>query len=95
MDIEQLLFGFILRVFLHVTLCHVYVSFGETAGLPDSSVVKNLPASAEDAGSIPGLGRSPGEGNGNPLQCSCLGNPMDRGAWWATVRGVAKEPNLS
>ena len=40
--------------------------------------------------SIPGLGRSPGEGNGNPLQCSCLENPMDRGAWWATVRGVTK-----
>ena len=44
----------------------------------------------EDLGSIPGLGRSPGEGNGNPLQCSCLENPMDRGAWWATVRGVTK-----
>ena len=41
-------------------------------------------------GSIPGLGRSPGEGNGNLLQYSCLGNPMDRGAWWATVHGVAK-----
>ena len=41
-------------------------------------------------GSIPGLGRSPGDGNGNPLQYSCLENPMDRGAWWATVRGVAK-----
>ena len=46
--------------------------------------------SAGDPGSIPGSGRSPGEGNGNPLQYSCLGNPMDRGAWWATVRGVAK-----
>ena len=43
-----------------------------------------------DPGSIPGLGRSPGEGNGNPLQHSCLENPMDRGAWWATVHGVAK-----
>ena len=43
-----------------------------------------------DVGSIPGLGRSPGEGNGNPLQCSCLENPMDRGAWWATVHGVTK-----
>ena len=43
-----------------------------------------------DLGSIPGLGRSPGEGNGNPLQYSCLENPMDRGAWWATVRGVTK-----
>ena len=44
-----------------------------------------------DQGLIPGLGRSPGEGNGNPLQYSCLGNPMNRGAWWATVHGVAKE----
>ena len=56
-------------------------------------VVKNPPANAwntGDLGSIPGLGRSPGGGNGNPLQYSCLGNPMDRGAWWATVHGVAK-----
>ena len=45
---------------------------------------------AEDLGSIPGLGRSLGEGNGNPLQYSCLENHMDRGAWWATVHGVAK-----
>ena len=45
---------------------------------------------AGDRGSIPGLGRSPGEGNGNPLQYSCLENPMDGGAWWATVHGVAK-----
>ena len=55
--------------------------------------VKNSPASEGDVrnvGSIPGLGRSPGEGNGNLLQCSCLGNPMDRGAWGAIVRGVAK-----
>ena len=43
-----------------------------------------------DLGSIPGLGRSPGEGNGNPLQCLCLDKPMDRGAWWATVHGVSK-----
>ena len=55
--------------------------------------MKNLPAIAGDARytvSVPGLGRSSGEGNGNPLQYSCLENPMDRGAWWATVRGVAK-----
>ena len=44
-----------------------------------------------DAGSIPGSGRSPGEGNGNPLQYSCLGNPMDRGAWWATVQSVRQD----
>jgi len=60
-------------------------------GFPGGSVVKNLPANAEDVDSIPGSGRSPGEGNGNPLKYSCLGNPMDRGAWWATVHGVAKE----
>ena len=56
---------------------------------------KNLNASAEDTGSIPESGRSSGEGNGNPLQYSCLGNPKDRGAWQATVRGVAKESNMT
>ena len=49
-----------------------------------------VPVNAGDAGLIRGLGRSPGEGNGNPLQYSCLGNPRDRGAWWATVHGVTK-----
>ena len=56
-------------------------------------VVKNLPANARDTrdrGSIPGLGSSPGRGHGNPLQYSCLENPKDRGAWWATVHGVKK-----
>ena len=48
-----------------------------------------------DLGSIPGSGRSPGEGNGNLLQYSCLGNPMDREAWWATVHGVAKESDIT
>ena len=59
-------------------------------GFPGGLTVKNLPASAGDACSIPGLGRSSGEGNGNPLQYSCLGDPKDRRAWWATVHGVAK-----
>ena len=54
-------------------------------GIPGSSVVENLPANSGDLGLIPGLRRSPGEGHGNPLQNSYLGNPMDRGAWWATV----------
>ena len=54
-------------------------------------MVKNPPANAGAAGLIPGLGRSPGEGSGKPLQYSCLGNPMDRGAWWATVHGSVKE----
>ena len=53
-------------------------------------MVKNLPANAGDAGSITGLGRSPGEGNINPLQYACLGNPMDRGAWQATVHEVTR-----
>ena len=54
------------------------------------TLVKTLLANAEGAGSILGSGRSPGGGNGNPLQCSCLGNPMGRGAWQATILGVAK-----
>ena len=55
-----------------------------------SSVSKESAYNAEDPGSIAGLGRSPGEGNGNPLQYSCLENSMDRGAWWARVYGVTK-----
>ena len=64
-------------------------------GFPVGSEVKKPPANAEDVGSISGLGGSPGEGNGNLLQYSCLGNPMDNGAWWATVRGVTKELDMS
>ena len=59
-------------------------------GFPGGSVVKHLYANAGDVGSIPDLGRSPEEGNGNPLQYSCLGNLMDRGSWWAIVHGVQK-----
>ena len=62
-------------------------------GFPDGSVVKNLPANAREArdmGLIPESGRSPGEGNGNPLQHSCLENPMDRGAWQVPVHEVRK-----
>ena len=59
-------------------------------GFPGGSVVKNLPANAGDMGLIPFSGRSPGEGNGNPLQYSCLGNLMNRVAWWATVHEVAR-----
>ena len=55
-------------------------------GFPGGSVVKNVPANAGDTSLIP---------NGNPLQYSCLGNPMDRGSWWATVHGVAKVSNMS
>ena len=64
-------------------------------GLPGGSVVKNPPANAGDLGSIPGLGRSPGEGHGYPLQYACLKNPMDRGAWWATAREVTKESDTT
>ena len=61
-------------------------------------MVRNLPANAgdiRDAGLIPGSGRSPGRGRGSPLQYSCLGNPMDRGACWATVGGAAKESDAT
>ena len=57
---------------------------------PHSSAGKESACNAADSGSIPGSGRSPGEGNGNPLQYSCLENPMDRGAWQVIVHGVAK-----
>ena len=59
-------------------------------GFPGGSVVMNSPAIAEDVSLIPGSGNSFGEGNGNPLQYTCLGNPMDTGASWATVRGVTE-----
>ena len=59
-------------------------------GFPGGSVIKNPPANAGDVCSIPGSGRSPEEGNGNPLQYSCLENPMDGGAWQATVHSIAE-----
>ena len=69
----------------HSTIDNIYRS-----GNPGGSVVKNLPANEGDVGSIPRLGRSPGERNGDPLQYSCLGNPMHRGTWQATVHGVTR-----
>ena len=66
------------------------MSFFWVAGSPDVSVVKNLSSNAGDEGLIPGWGRSPGEGNGYPLPYSCLGNPMDRQTWWATIHGVQR-----
>ena len=77
-----------LRIMLNL-LCYAKSEF------PGGSVVKNLPANAGDVGLIIGAGRSPGEGNGNPLQYSCLGNPMDREAWWATDNGVTKESDMT
>ena len=71
----------------------IWMKLNMFKGFPDGSVVKNPPTSAGDARdlvSIPGLGRSPIGGNGNPLQCSCLENPTDRGVWWATVCEVTK-----
>ena len=57
-------------------------------------MVKNVPANAGDMGSIPGLGRSPGEGDGYPPQYSCLENPKDKGVWWVTVHGVTKGSDM-
>ena len=70
----------------------------KTLGFPGGSTVKkkkNLSVSAEDLGSMLGPGRSPGGGNGSPLQYSCLGNLRDRGAWWATIPGDAKESDMT
>ena len=64
-------------------------SYSNSKGFPDASVVKNPPVNAGNVGSIPGSGRCPGEGNGNPLQYSFQRNSMDIGAWWAIVHGVA------
>ena len=75
-------------------VAHIFMLVSRSLGASQVAlVVKNLPAYAgevRDVGLIPGLGRSPGGGHGNPLQYSCLGNPMDRGAWWATVHRAAK-----
>ena len=68
----------------------VYTRSGSDKGFPGGSDGKESACDAEDLGSIHGSGRSPGEGNANPLQYSCLGNPMDRGAWQAIIHGVTK-----
>ena len=73
-------------------ICIKYFYLGTFKG---GSEVKASACNVGDLGSIPGSGRFPGEGNGNPLQYSCLENPMDGGAWWATVHGVSKETRLS
>ena len=64
-------------------------------GFPGGSLVKNPPANAGDTSSFLGSGRSPEGGSGNPLQYSCLGNPTDRGAWWAEAYGIAKESDVT
>ena len=67
----------------------------EMSTVPSGSVVKNPPVNAGDTGSVPESGRSPEEGNVNSLQYSCLGNPMDRGTWQATVHGLTKESDMT
>ena len=64
-------------------------------GFPSGSVVKNLSPNAGDQGVIPGSGRSPGEGNSNSLQYSCLGNPMKRRTWWAVIHRVTKDQDMT
>ena len=78
-----------------MSIVHISIISLQNRGFPGGLVVKNLPASAGDTGSIPGSGRSPGEGNGNLLQYSCLENPMEKGAWQDTVHGVAKKSDKS
>ena len=78
------------KVFANINVCM------DVYGLPWwLSGVKNPPANARDAGSIPGSGRYPGEGNDNQPQYICLRNPMDRGDWWATVHGVTEESDVT
>ena len=72
----------------------IYTCFIRGRGFPGGSVAKNPSANAGDLGLNPGLRRSLGEGDGNPLQYSCLGNPMDKGAWWTIIYGVAKRVRL-
>ena len=75
-------------------MCIVHICV-RAYGFSGGSVGKNPPANAGDSGSIPRSGRSPGEGSGNPLQYSCLENPMDRGTWWVTVHSVAEELDMT
>ena len=91
------MFIFLMQALFLMRLQHityfVYTQGILNMGFPRVTLVENPPANAGDTGDvglITGSGRSPGGGNGNPFQYSCLGNPMDRGAWWATVHRVAK-----
>ena len=80
----------VLIMFMHSIYTLMYNIFIVSLGFPGGSDDKESACNAGDLGSITGLGRSPAEGNGYPIQYLCLENSMDRGAWWATVHGVAK-----
>ena len=79
----------------HELIHRICISCISFKGFPGGSVVKNPPTNAGDEVLIPGSGRSPGEGNGDSLEYSCLENPMDRGAFWVTVHGVIKELDMT
>ena len=84
------------RAAIHgVTKSRTWLSDWTELGFPGGSTVENLPTNAGDMDSILRLGISPGEGNGNPLQYSCLGNPMEKGGWWASVHMVTKESDTT
>ena len=97
---KQNLFNYLLVVYILTNIVYLY-AFNKYLfssmwqGFPSGSVVKNLLANAGDAGLIPLSGISPGKGNGNPLQYRCLGNPMDRGVWQATVLRVTKGSHMT
>ena len=85
-------------MYLYVDIYHIYnclyIDIYTYGGFPGGTVIRNVPANARDVrnmGSIPGLARSPGVGNGNPLQYPGMENSMDRGAWWTTVHGVGHD----
>ena len=80
------MFGYVLSI-ISIFSLSIYKTH---QSYPVVSAIKNSPANAGDMGSIPGPGRSSGKGKGNPLQCSCLENPRDGGAWWAAIYGVAQ-----
>ena len=80
-----------MQVFVEHLLCTRHFTTNVNSGLPWCLSDQESDCQARGAGLIPGWGRCPGEGNGNPLQYSCLGNPMDRGAWQMTIHGATKE----
>ena len=90
-ELNQLWSSLMISELYNLITLQKLLAFYKDSGFPGVSVLKNLTANAGAVSLIPGSGRALGEGNGNPCQYACLGNPMDRGAWWATVQGFAKE----